>query len=53
MSMLIPKHRPVRVTPPAGPPVGLADVKKALHVEHNEDDGRLQDEIAAAVAHYE
>lgn len=51
--MLIPKHRPVRVTPPAGPPVSLADVKKALHVEHNEDDGRLQDEIAAAVAHYE
>ncbi|UFX00597.1 hypothetical protein SmedWSM1115_12335 [Sinorhizobium medicae WSM1115] len=53
MSMLVPKHRPVLVTPPAASPVSLADVKKALHVQHSEDDGRLQDEIDAAVAHYE
>jgi uncharacterized phiE125 gp8 family phage protein len=46
-------HRPVLVTPPADPPVTLAEVKLALRVDFNDDDARLADEILAAVAYYE
>lgn len=46
-------HRPVLITPPAAPPVTVAEVKAALNIRHNDDDTRIAAEINSAVAHYE
>ncbi|WP_421406829.1 head-tail connector protein [Agrobacterium tumefaciens] len=46
-------HRPVLVTPPAVLPVSIADVKKALRIDSNDDDSTIETLIQSAVDHYE
>lgn len=46
-------HRPVLVTPPAVLPVSVADVKKALRIDSNDDDSTIETLIQSAVDHYE
>ncbi len=46
-------HRPVLVTPPAVLPVSIADVKKALRIDSNDDDTTIETLIQSAVDHYE
>ncbi|CVI22723.1 conserved hypothetical protein [Agrobacterium fabacearum CFBP 5771] len=46
-------HRPVLVTPPTALPVSVADVKKALRIDSNDDDSTIETLIQSAVDHYE
>ncbi len=46
-------HRPVLVTPPAVLPISVADVKKALRIDSNDDDDTIETFIQSAVDHYE
>lgn len=46
-------YRPVLVTPPEVLPVSVADVKKALRIDSNDDDSTIETLILAAVDHYE
>lgn len=44
-------YRPVLVTPPASTPVSLVEVKEQSLVDHDDQDGKIELLIAAAVSH--
>lgn len=45
--------RPVRVTAPAMLPISVADVKKLIRIDFDDDDDAIEQNIQSAVDHYE